>query len=107
MALQLQSIALGSIVVSPDGNTIAYWGRSDSVLFICYYHDIDGVYYSFDKVEISETSIDYNSLQFINNFDLYFTSANDSSFVFHLRFEESYCENALANDYLPHSSISA
>jgi hypothetical protein len=79
----LVSIPSGDIAVSPDGNTIAYFGHSpvDGSPSICYYHNIDGVNYSFHYVVFpalpGTSPEDFNSLQFIynsitKNYDLFF-----------------------------------
>jgi hypothetical protein len=115
---QTQSSPPGNIAVSPDGSTIAYFALYRGLASICYYHNIDGVNYSFNHVtyvipshypavEESMPHFDpklFNSLQFIYNatsglYDLYFVAPGFDWNVYRLVFEEAFCENVIANKY--------
>lgn len=86
----------GQIAVSPDGNTIAYFGSAQT---ICYY-SFDGVNYYFNNMQYTNwgDTVGDNSLQFIDNDDLYYIASSDYSttndfVVHHYAFQEAYCEN--------------
>ena len=91
---QTQSLPDGNIAVSPDGNTIAYFGNviGPATGFVFYYTNIDNINYTYHSMLVSGLSTGNNSLQFTSNTDLYSISLYDAN-VHHYKFQEAFCEN--------------
>lgn len=101
LSTQIKSNKDGKIAVSPDGRTIAYFGKNWP--YICYYHNIDNVRYTFHTVykqvdatsnwPINEVTVPSGcSLKFIGNDIMFYISLLDKK-VHYLKFQECYCIN--------------
>ncbi len=93
---QIQSDPTGQIAVSPDGNTIAYFGKLPD-LYLCYYTNIDGVDFSFNRNENAIITVGDNSLQFISNTDMYYICRDGT--VRYFKYQEAYCNNPTITAY--------
>ncbi len=83
------------IAISPDGLNIAYIGTGGSVHF---YKDISGGWnFTHNTPKGSDGSIAYTSLQYLDNYNIFYISTGlsgtSSERVRNIRFQESYCEN--------------
>ena len=98
---QVSSDASGDIAVSPDGNTIAYWGRKEFEIPYIIYIQFDGVrynYYEFKAAFAAEPGNTLNSLQFTNSGDLYYINERERS-VTRLTYQEVFCNNDFVYAY--------
>ncbi len=82
----------GIVAVSPDGNTIAYFGSRLSSKII-YFKYIDGVRFSYHLMESTIFNRGLNSLHFFNNNRLFYVSSSDGN-VHNFSFGEMYCNNS-------------
>ncbi len=99
--VQVPSDISGDIAVSPDGSTIAYWGRK--LLggwyfpFVYYFHT-DGVnffWHPFDENPITLSNI--NSLHFTGNGELFYVV--DHLDINRIVYQEDYCNNRNVKNY--------
>ena len=108
---QLQPDRSGNIAVSPDGNTIAYFGLSINhvpghpflppTVYVCYYYSTDGENYLFNIVPsaVGLTAAFGDALQFTSNTDLYCGSNSTGQIVHHFKWQEDYCNNPIIYPY--------
>lgn len=93
---QLQSIG-GDVAVSPDGQTIVYFGLAfhhfSLFAVVRYFENIDNVNYSYHAVS-PEDNVLPNSLQFTDSNNFYFISVKK---VYHFKKAENYCNHPLLN----------
>ena len=95
---QIRSDPAGNIAVSPDGNTIAYFGKAPSP-FIFYFSYIDGLNYSYHSIVLSGLAIGDNSLQFTDANYMYYISSWYDGRVHRLTIQENYCANSIISKY--------
>ena len=84
--------SIDRIVISPDGNTIAYIGSYPSP-FIFFYSKIGDDYYYNNMQMTDHYSEASNSLQFTNNSNLYCISLYDTPNIHLHKYEPSYILN--------------